>query len=68
MKQIARVFPRRTKATPDDALAFFSDPPLWWLSDTAMEEPVDEDQMLIGEYGSPTQRAPTGPQEGAKSI
>lgn len=28
MKQIARVFPRRTKATPDDALAFFGDPPL----------------------------------------
>ena len=37
----------------------------WWLSDAAMEKPVDEDQMLIGEYGSPTQRAPTVPQEGA---
>lgn len=36
----------------------------WWLSDAAMEKPVDEDQMPIGEYGSPTQRAPTVPQEG----
>lgn len=28
-KRIARVFPRKTKATPDDALVFFDDPPLW---------------------------------------
>jgi len=28
---IARVFPRRTKATPDDPLAFVGDPPLWFL-------------------------------------
>ena len=27
-KIIARVFPRRTKATPDDALAFTGEPPL----------------------------------------
>lgn len=27
-KRIARVFPRRTKATPDDALSFFGEPPL----------------------------------------
>jgi len=27
--RIARVFPRRTKATPDDALAFVGDPPLF---------------------------------------
>lgn len=30
-KRIARVFPRRTKATPDDALAFFGEPPLLTL-------------------------------------
>lgn len=28
MMRIARVFPRKTKATPDDALAFFGPPPL----------------------------------------
>ena len=33
MKRIARVFPRRTKATPDDALAFFGDPPLLDMPD-----------------------------------
>jgi hypothetical protein len=26
---IVRVFPRRTSLTPDDALAFVGDPPLW---------------------------------------
>ena len=30
-KRIARVFPRRTKATPDDELAFIGDPPLLLL-------------------------------------
>lgn len=28
-KRIVRVFPRRTKMTPDDPLAFVGDPPLW---------------------------------------
>lgn len=31
MKRIARVFPRRTKATPDDPLAFTGPPPLLFL-------------------------------------
>lgn len=31
--KIARVFPRKTKATPDDSLAFFGDPPLLSLPD-----------------------------------
>lgn len=33
MKRIARVFPRRTRASPDDALAFFGDPPLLDMPD-----------------------------------
>lgn len=37
-KRIARVFPRRTKATPDDALAFVGQPPLF---------PVDCDEVHI---------------------
>jgi hypothetical protein len=30
MDAIIRVFPRRTKATPLDSMAFIGEPPLWW--------------------------------------
>ena len=30
MSTVLRVFPRRTKATPTDALAFIGNPPLFW--------------------------------------
>jgi len=36
--KLARVFPRRTNATPDDNLAFFDGPPLW---------PVDCDEVHV---------------------
>ena len=33
MAKIARVFPRKTKATPDDLMAFVGEPPLWAEAD-----------------------------------
>jgi len=37
-KQIARVFPRRTEATPDDDLAFIGEPPQLFLRDMEIKE------------------------------
>ena len=37
---VARVFPRRTNATPTDALAFYDDPPLWMVECDAVHVSV----------------------------
>src|ERR1035441_7600996 len=53
---IARVFPRRTKATPDDALAFVGDPPLWRVPcdevhvSVTFTWDVKEGQRLLGAW------------------
>ena len=57
-KIIARVFPRRTEATPTDALAFVGDPPLWRVEcdevhvSVTFTWDVAEGQRLLGAWSA----------------